>query len=94
MNTQWLESQYDMIHRTREADDCANFDGTMTTTIWRKKTLKELAKRREMLAGVRVLDDVEDKAEEPEHASRSPQFNRKEYKYLSDKEFHTRKPKV
>ena len=74
-----------MIHATNPSDECVNFDGTMVTTIWRKKSLKELAKIREKILGVRTLDDAPDEEEEQEYASRSPQFNRKKYKYLSDK---------
>ena len=67
----------------------------MRMTVWKKKSLKELAKIREKMSGVRrVGEDEEEKEEEPEHASRSPQFDRKKYKYLADKEFSTRKPKV
>ena len=63
----------------------------MITTVWKKKSLKEL----EYLRGAKgAKPEKEAEQEEPEYASRSPQFERKKYKYLSDREFQTRKPPI
>ena len=63
----------------------------MITTVWKKKSLKELAKLREKID---INQDEKKKEEEFEYASRSPQFERKKHKYLSDKEFQTKKPPI
>ena len=56
----------------------------MITSVWKKKSDKELAKLREKAD---FNQDEKKKEGESEYASRSPQFERKKHKYLSDKEF-------
>ena len=51
----WIESQYNLHFASTEYKDCENFDGFMRLTVWKKKSLKELAKLREKMLGVQRL---------------------------------------
>jgi hypothetical protein len=69
-------------------------------TIWKKKSAKELEKLRgeRAITGFYGINDNSnnnsEQQPEREFASNAPnQFDRRRFKYLSDKEFQTRKPK-
>ena len=74
---------------TEEPIPVDNFDGYCIMTIWKKKSYNELQKLRDNSQGLSISrPDIDKKHEEKEYASNAPnQFDRKKYKYLSDKQF-------
>ena len=94
LNMTWLQSQYNLETTAEDGLPCENFNGQCVITIWKKKSEKELEKLRGERAitgfyGTNTQDSNRiNKEPEREYASNAPnQFDRRRFKYLSDKEF-------